>query len=310
MKNTFLLLITTLLISSCSIERSGMRTGGGLLSLPSKSRQHINQEDMELLRNRNIVFFFKENDTESRADIEKAIKEIWTFTPIEFAYYSERSNYPPDLYAYFTIEGTLVIGNNSFNSYYYLTLTVKNPSENYKRDKAIYFGKQYIMTQSIIPKRGEEAHSLIEAIYTYNEIPNWNATILQAYLLDIQGDLEENKRELEYDKVFNEEHLDALKEDTLFIPEYALERRLLTTGKKHDPKELLKTYPYSYKIISTEDLNKRIFANKETYIFDYVVASQKKFIRIYNTKAGKIYQNYSPLFAFGLNSNDFRHIYR
>jgi|TARA_B110000211_G_C14044399_1_gene538242 hypothetical protein len=303
-----LLLILVTVLNSCSLGNKRYKRGFSNDILADKERL-FSPEEMELLKNRNVVFFFKKNDTdEQRTNIEKAIREVWSFTPIEFAYYSERYNYPPDIYAYFTLERPIKTHYLSF----YLSLTVNYQFENkrgYKKDRSINYCRIDMIPKVLTYKDYINKNTDIKEININNEVYNWNTAMLQTYLLDVNKHLKQNKRESIYKRFVYEEYLDALKNDTLFIPEYILEKRTPSMFEViPDPKTLLSDYPYAYKVISTEELNNRFFTNKETYIFEHIISQNKKVIRIYNTEAGKIYQNNSSFYT-GITSNDFTTIY-
>jgi hypothetical protein len=306
--NKIYYILLILLISSCSIKESVKKDRGNNNDLINRSERNFSTEDMALLTSRSIVFFFKENDTEHRAEIETAIKKVWDYTPIEFAYFSERNNYPSDMYAYFAIEGH----TSSSSLHLYLTLTVQYQVENnrgIKKDKSINYCRLDIMPKQLMFKNDGKSKSFLEMIYNNAEMNNWNASMLQTYLIDVQQHLKKNYRAFVYEEFANEEHLDYLKDDTLFIPEYTLERRLMATGKMHDTEKMLKDYPYNYKVVTLAELNERIMKSKETYVFEYIVSSTDKFVRIYSTQAGKVYQDYSHS-SWGLKAKDFKNIYK
>lgn len=304
-----LLLILVTVLNSCSLGNKTYKRGFSNDLLFEKERL-FTPEEMELLKNRNVVFFLRKNDTtEQRVNIEKAIREIWTFTPIEFAYYDERHNYPPDIYAYFTLESLLT--NYSFGLY--LTLRINYQFENkkgYKKNRLINYCRIDLIPKTQPFKNYIKKWGGIKETYSNYEVYNWNTTMLQTYLLEVNKQLKENKRESIYKKFVKEEYLDALKNDTLFVPEYIFEKRTpFMLEVIPYPKTLLSDYPYAYKIISREELNNRFFANKETYVFEHIITEKNhKVIRIYNTKTGKIYQDYSSFYT-GITPNDFTKIY-
>ena len=303
-----LLLILVTVLNSCSLGNKRYKRGFSNDILSDKGRL-FTPEEMELLKNRNVVFFLRKNDTTiQRANIEKAIREVWTFSPIEFAYYDERHNYPADIYAYFTLESLLT--NYSFGLY--LTLRINYQFENkrgYKKNRSVNYCRIDMIPKVLTYKDYINKNTDIKEININNEVYNWNTAMLQTYLLDVNKHLKQNKRESIYKRFVDEEYLDALKNDTLFIPEYILEKRTPSMFELiPDPKTLLSDYPYAYKVISTEELNYRFFTNKETYIFEHIISQNKKVIRIYNTEAGKIYQDYSSFYT-GITSNDFTTIY-
>jgi hypothetical protein len=360
-KNTYILLLVILstLLFSCSMRNRLKKDRGNDYDDTNVRERNFSKKDMDLLKSRNTVFFFSKNDSLIREDIEKAINEVWDFTPMEFAYYCERGNYPPDLYSYFTIEGyvkkEIINGiENIVARIYYLTLTVKYEEENRrgrKKDRSINYCRIdlspiNIKMKQIIEDNLENSTSVyqnmikgyksvfnpseemkevkrmyreagvaddfgIEDFYQLFTIPNWNPTHLQCYLQDIQSKLKENKREFLYDLYSDKNALNRLKEDTLFIAEYNLKREGFSLGMMHDEKKLLKKYKHPYKVVPIEEINERILAKKETYLLEHTKNGEGyKFIRIYNTEIGKVYQSSFPASWNTLKAKDFKRIFK
>lgn len=145
-----------------------------------------------------------------------------------------------------------------------------------------------------------------------NHIRNWGIGIFKNYVQLLSKQLKGTKERRLFESETNEKALAKLKRDTLFVPDYVLIEFNKFTGnetKKHDEKEVFEDYPFKYKLLSSEELNKKIMESEQPFLYLlYVKSSTDKFISIVNAQTGElIYTKYKPV-SYNISSKDFKNI--
>jgi hypothetical protein len=145
-----------------------------------------------------------------------------------------------------------------------------------------------------------------------NHIRNWGIGILKNYVQLLSKQLNGTEDRRLNASEMDEKALAKLKRDTLFVPDYVLIAFNKFTGnetKKHDEKDVFEDYPFKYKLLSSEELNKKIMDSEKPFLyFIYVKSSTDKFISVVNAQTGALIYTKYKAGSYNISSKDFRNI--
>ena len=133
---------------------------------------------------------------------------------------------------------------------------------------------------------------------------------MKNYLQVVNGYLNDSSERWLYKSDTKNKGLKALKNKTLYIPDYALTYFNPYTGDestKQDEAKIFKKYPFKYELISADKLSKKIMTEEKSfYYMAYVKSSTDKYLTIFNSKTGKIvYSKYKPT-SYNVKDSDFK----
>lgn len=262
-----------------------------------------------------------------------AFKSNWTISKLEFIKYTEIEKFISPENSFLTIGGYKTSnqflkqyengrqdGINYSNTHLYLELwTCDEKFFKSKKEKKEFGNSDKIQVARIELFTDFETLSdpdkLFQSDYDGNgHIRNWGPGILKNYIQSLMSYLNKSERRSLYSEIFNEKEINNLKKEVLYVPEYVLIIFNQFTGdetKKYDEKNLFKHYKLKYKLISTDELNKNIIADKTGfYYLIYIKSSTDKYISIINSLTGEIiYSVYSPA-SYNIKPRDLKKIYK
>ena len=157
-----------------------------------------------------------------------------------------------------------------------------------------------------------------DSIYNYNydwggHIRNWGPGMLKNYIQSLVSYINSGKtNEVEKDEIDNKTELANLTSGTLYIPDYTMIEYNPPDGNetlRHTESELLGSYTYSYKIITTQELNDKILnSNQPFYYLRYVKDCANKIVQVVNAQTGEvIYSDYTKI-SYNIKSKDIKAI--
>lgn len=307
-----LMVITALTIGS-SIQA---QIGVGPIELVKMKAGEFSEEAISKLKASKTVFIYRESD--NIEELKKAVQEVWEITEISFQPYSKLNTINLKNTSVFSIGGVNTktwkfSGMNYDNTHLYLSLWMQGKNKKGKKIKNSYcrieLHPSYVDYANVTNAKSKDA---LDYIYNEGQLKNWNVGFIKNYLKNVNDLLTaEVERWLYLTETENTE-LKNLTNKVLYIPEYALVKFNQFTGdesKSLDEAKLFKSYPYSYKIINTEELNKKILDSIESfYYMVYVKSSTDKYITIYNGQTGSIvYSIYKPL-SYNLKRSDIKYL--
>ncbi len=130
--------------------------------------------------------------------------------------------------------------------------------------------------------------------YLYNKpvIYNYRLGYLKNYFQEVNDYLDQGKDVFVADE-WAEKDLSRLKTDTLYIPQNVFENVLLFKKKnipmsKSEIGEIMSAYPYPYKIISPDELDKKILNDEDIYYLRFVFINTDRSTQVVNAKTGKV----------------------
>ena len=236
-----------------------------------------------------------------------AAEKYWTFSRIKCISYKEvEQNITPDA-SFITIGGSMSDSNSASantETRVYLEFWTTNGNFKYDPKKRRHFEQEdkiSLATMELFPDYLTQANPSLLYKSDYDasgHLKNWSDGMFGNMLQMLCTSL--SKAQIrQYKEEYNEQNLvNSLSSTTLYLPEYVLTKFSKNSGdesNKQEEKELMKDYPYSYKIVSTDELNNAI-NNPEISIYYLLLikSGNNRFITITNSKTGLIiYSNYS-----------------
>jgi len=143
-------------------------------------------------------------------------------------------------------------------------------------------------------------------------IANWSPGYLKNYIQIITGFINSQETIQYYHVEQKKKELTKLRKDTLFIDEHVLQINARNTKKPeglHDPKELLRDYGFSYKLLEGTSLSTKILDAQR--VFFYLLPSYGKnffHLMIVNAVTGEIVYAMSKGSTASVSSKEFRKI--
>lgn len=292
--------------------------------------QDIKGKDMELLENSKTILILPDYEEDNLDKYNEVIKKKWTVNEMEAWTYSSLRHLPSGKYSYFEISGIggdfnvmmmrLIYNDDSrphiftektkLYGYFFLSVT---EFYQYKLMNSIWQGQPSIAGFKLDPAGTSAA--LGKLFYQDTRYHNLTPGHLSLYLEVLDASLK-NPSDPKYGKPANYSFITEkdpfsaaeLQNDTLYIPSYILNCQKFSfgtiTSEPTSQEELLGTYPYPYRIISTGEAERILHDEKKTaYFLDFIMILDRGFFTIYNTKTAEVV--YSALSRSVAKSKDF-----
>ena len=274
---------------------------------------------MDSFRHSTTIFILQYRDYEQLAAYEQAIKRSWTVTPYKIIRPEELLSYEGKTgYSFFSF-AAFYTGKHSTTQHlmYGLWMPMLN--------KKGHFKNQYFLAQILLyPEWNKRINmvdysrsrhrydaSLMNCVLDQATFYNWNATFLGGYLKTIDRRLKGNKK---YDSWYDysAETITSLKTDTLFIPAYTRIKEKIWQNAVYNDTTLTAEsvhteYPYPVQFITLEGLNKRVQSGMPTNYLVFTVDASTKYVDIYSTTSGLVY-NHMSLLSWTFKNKDMAHI--
>lgn len=281
--------------------------------------------DIEAVKKTTTVCVLQDKDKSKISEYEKAAEQVWTFNKIEFTTVSESGKYTDKTgYSFITftgIEGSVsnAKGDEIYVADYFLRFWY--PFEN-KKGKIIektiarielYSDLRFLdinVEEYIKMDKNDQERVLFSDKAVYH---NLSPGYIKCYLAVINKYLNEEKIHFTAVEEIDPVLLKELSKDTLFVPEFVLNREGPARGKVSDELELFSKYEFNYKLVSSDFIStKSLNAKKNTFILSYVYSSGQRFLTIYEVSKGTIVYSAYEIPSFkginGSTSGDFNKI--
>ncbi len=297
----------------------------GLRVLPHSMIIH----DVQELRSSTTIFVYRSIDTPYLEALMDTLDQVWTLSPIEFVPYAEfRGKEYGDEYSFLELSYSCIHGlerpqyldawdwDVDINQFQYFSLKLWK----WKKKKAIHYANFRLFPPDLA--RNREGYRYIDpcnesAVYSFlyqeADIYNWSPGYLKMCLKYADHQL---------NHLFERDSLDqpapnqlaALRRDTLFIPEYCLEkvgRHLRVEYEPQNPKKLMSPYPHPFKVISREELSDKLFhATQPVYFLDYMIYNNRRTVSVLNGLNGDALYYDSDDGSLNLAKGDIRRLAR
>lgn len=288
-------------------------------------RAKFTKETAEQLKARTTYFIIK--DFENADEFEKAIKQVWTITPLECV---SQKQYEA-LYAkeqpgnYIALRGMNVDmywrKQNPFSGNWeerkgpsitnvYLRFLTMGSAKDWANISKVVLHPNSAMLKTLMGKKIPETESMRNQALIYDLTPGMYKIYLQV-IADHINRVEERKL---WDSMKDKDEMENLKSDTLFIPDYVLIHFDKFNGNesKRSEHDMMSGYKYPYKILTGGEISNLIVNSKKTiYILDYVKDVTTKFVTIYkqSTAGAKIIYSDITNITYNIKAKDFEKIF-
>ncbi|MEM7573790.1 MAG: hypothetical protein AAF433_12860 [Bacteroidota bacterium] len=301
MKKTYFVLCTAVLllsIQSCFFLAPVAVSNSIKIRKPTDVK--FEQEELDQLQQTTTLFVLRDHDYAQKEAFERAIREVWTFTDIEFVFYDEISASFDGLYSYFFLDNRVIEYNHSLLGFFRLNSVrlqlfypkIKEKKSGKISDDSPVFGHAYIQLEESFRDSLStfEPNEVGEQLYRFGEIPNWTPEILALYLAEINAELEE--ADFQYNSYigFQErEGLRKLSTDTLYIPDYLLSDSRINYYDLAIEK-VMKKYKNPYRVLAVEELDQLLQSGENIYFLESgTIEYDVHYQRIWSTEYGRVY---------------------
>ena len=270
----------------------------------------------------------------NKDDYNSVLSEYWTVTPYELVDYDEfnLSDYFDGNFSIAEVKKLDLddIYNNTNSLIFALDVyffkdgiedklaKVKN-KESSKYHKEFYENTYRIARVLLFPKysffyqiyllsaeKKLNEDSLRDLMYKEDCFHNLQVGFFKNYIQQVDSMINQGKVYWMYGNDVKE-NLKMLKTDTLYIPEYIekeySEPKFFATKESNETfAEVIEEYKLPFKVISEDDLNKKIISNEPIYYLRFARMVHQKFIIVVDGQTGEeIYKKYVPGIASKLN---------
>jgi len=283
----------------------------GQINVGSTELVHFNagkfeQANLDKLKKTKTIFVYRTGDEEILESFKSSLEEGWDYTTLEFVSYKEyTANSYDQSYSFFTLSGVTTSTTTYISTHIYLTLWMKDKYEKLTFCRLELYPD--FPTYQMVTNEDKEK-VIMKNFYSTSIFHNWNTSYLKNALQFVNKKLSKSEEHWLF-KSDSYLGLSKLRNDTLYIPEYTLIKFSKFTGdesNRHEVDDLLKKYPYPYKIISMDELSEKINnSTKPIYYLSYIKSSTDKYLNVLNGKNGDfLYSNYSPT-SYNIKGKDF-----
>ncbi len=289
------------------------QVGVGPIERVKTKAGEFTEEDLSRLKASKTIFVYRPSD--DLETLEKAIKEVWTITPIEMRSYKQFVDQPVSpTTSVFSIGGLNTevqrsSGSGYDNTHIYLKLWMPDGKKKQHHYARIELHPRYVDYAAVT---GEHRGNAVSYLYKKAKLKNWQTGMLRNYLKQVNDLLTAGEEQWIYESRNDARAVKQLKQETLYVVDYAMVKFGMTTGdesKQHKEKSLFKSYPYKYELISADELSQKILSETETFKYAiYVKSSTDKYLSIYDSQTGEtVYTHYKPV-SYNLKDADFKKV--
>lgn len=289
-----------------------------------------NVSEITKIKSGTTYIAMKDPNSEMVKEYVNVFKSNWTISKIEFIKYSEIEKFISPENSFLTIggyetntqfiklykNGSRSNGINYSNTHLYLELWTCDEKYFQSTKKKKEFGNSDKIQVARIElftdfETLSDPDKLFQSDYDGNgHIRNWGPGILKNYIQSLMSYLNKGENRSLYSGIFNANEVKNLKKEVLYVPEYVLTKFNKFSGdetKKHDVKEIFEAYNLEYKLLSINELNQKILADKTNfYYLIYIKSSTDKYISVINSLSGEIiYSTYTPI-SYNINQGDLK----
>lgn len=271
--------------------------------------KNYSSEFIQKFKASTLVYFYSkldEKNPEYLTYLKNYLPKVWTITPVIFAPDDEISKYiNDDNYSCVTNQETIIntvsepFNNANYrprSTNYLFNKKLSFPFGNTKKGQTTFETLMYsrlmprdkstVITADLFTQKFTVVEPEQDTYYNYSPISI--CTQLQIICNNL---LTKNMRSGYYTSVADGSLGQVIYKDTLYIPDYLLiKRKSLMNLKKEDNQEVMKNYPYKYKVCNVQELNKIFIEEKRgRLIADYIsIPNDFLSFNIYDTKQGKL----------------------
>ena len=257
-----------------------------------------NLELLNELKNTTTLVFMPASDTVKHQIYRELMEEHWNLTPMKFLSYSQYTEYKYKKgYSYMLFGDDFINDGTSFSSYVYFELWHWHADkDNWDKRRKVQLARMELYPD---PETTFDPSLIYDYRYsTEGHIFNWSPGMFKNYMQLISRDLTKGITRTAAKTETVVEELKLLKDQTLYIPEYAFEQH--NSNQKslgYTPAaEMMADYPYKYKVVKNEELSKMISESEgKIYYLLFVRSNSDKYFAVMEGHDGNIvYHRHTP----------------
>jgi hypothetical protein len=257
-----------------------------------------NLELLNELKGTTTLVFMPVSDTVKHQIYRELMEEHWKLTPMKFLSYSQYTEYKYKKgYSYMLFGDDFINDGTSFSSYVYFELWHWHADkENWDKRRKVQLARLELYPD---PETTFDPSLIYDYRYsTEGHIFNWSPGMFKNYMQLISRDISNGITRTAAKSETVVEDLKLLKNKTLYIPEYAFEQH--NSNQKSlgftPAAEMMADYPYSYKVVSNNELSKMIAESEDKiYYLLFVRSNSDKYFAVMEGHDGNIvYHRHTP----------------
>ncbi len=278
--------------------------------------------------------YFTMNDpnSEKMKEYKDVINKTWKTSKIEFIKYEDMAKYMAPGNSFFTIsfytetnqmiwkytDGSTMDGVKAQKKYFHLEFFSINEKFFKEKKNNSEFGLMYkniiswVDIHSDYATTNKEDSVFLPSFDLYSHFKNWGPGVLKNYIQCMQESFSSGLTIMPYKEITKSSELANLKTETLYVPDYVLIKLNPLNGNesnKNSEKDIFEDYKLKYKLITNEELNKKILTEtKPFYYVEYVRSSNHKYINIINSSTGEIVYLIHEMGVYNFKSKDLKEI--
>lgn len=291
----------------------------------SKGPGKISTEEMDKFKQSTTYFILQERDYEQQAEFEQAIAKVWTVTPFKIIRPQEMGKLTKTKSSFFFFGGFVTTrrGQSTTTQHPHLSYDLFMLSTNKKgKTEQNLLGKIMLHLDSksmgsVLRYATLNSKTFSEKVtpYLYQEatMPNWTSQMLGGYLKVINDGLTTGTLRSVFDEYTDKEGIKALRDQTLYIPDYVNTKFNMFTGAEKetesDEGDDNSSYAFGNKYLDAKEIATTAAAQNKAYAYlSYIKSSTDKFVSVFDGQTGKLlYTAYTPV-SYNFKSKDLKRI--
>lgn len=254
-------------------------------------------EMIERLKKTTLVFVLREEDKPTAKDFERMLQASWTFTKSKVITYDQLAAHSGSEYTQCVLHSFFqdwVNGGGKVISYLSIKHTYLDTDQ---EPETVFLARWDLDIEDVYRGKVNDHSSKAQGVF-YEQpglVRNWTPGILSLYLKETERNLHMSQRESLLQPIRNEAEMEALKSDTLYIPERVMRRYNHFNGKQkapHKVEELFKDYPSTCYVLNDAELSERILNKEAKYVLDYITIDEGFLLRVLNIEKAMVFQTH------------------
>lgn len=285
----------------------------------------ISSEEMNKFKQSTTYFVLQEGDYEQQDDFQKAIAKVWTVTPFQIIKPEEMGKLDKNKSSFFFFGGFVTVrrGQSTVTYHPHLSYDLFMLSKNKKgKTEQNLLGKIMLHLDSrsmsyVLRYANGNNKNFSEKItpFLYQEaaMPNWTPQMLGGYVKVINDGLTTGSLRSMFDEYTDKEGIKALRDQTLYIPDYVNTKFNMFTGAEKetesDEGDDNSSYAFGNKYLAAKAIEPAAAGQNKAYAYlSYIKSSSDKFVSVFDGATGKLlYTAYTPM-SYNFKSKDLKRI--
>lgn len=322
-------LLKALVIGSLSATCLGNINANAQIQIGSATQSRgpgkISDEELDRFKQSTTYFILQEGDYEQQDNFRKAIAKVWTVTPFQIIKPEEMGKLDKNKSSFFSFGGFVTIrrGQSTVTYHPHLSYDLFMLSKNKKgKTEQNLLGKIMLHLDSrsmmyVLRYANGNNKNFTEKVtpFLYQEatMPNWTPQMLSGYLKVINDGLATGTLRSMFDEYTDKEGIKALRDQTLYIPDYVNTKFNMFTGAEKetesDEGEDNASYAFGNKYLEAKEIEQAATVHNKAYAYlSYIKSSTDKFVSVFDGTTGKLlYTAYTPM-SYNFKSKDLKRI--